>query len=86
MKKIKIFICTYKRTDVLNELLENIYSSDFKDIKNTEVNIINNQSIIVQYHGKAWRNLVESFSELLAGTDDMVQHNSITDDSNIHIR
>ena len=33
MKKIKIFICTYKRTDVLNELLENIYSSDFKDIK-----------------------------------------------------
>ena len=44
MKKIKIFIVTYKRSDVLNELLENIYSSDFKDIKNTEVNIINNHT------------------------------------------
>ena len=31
MKKIKIFICTYKRSDVLNELLENIFTSDFKE-------------------------------------------------------
>ena len=44
MKKIKIFIVTYKRSDVLNELLENIFTSDFKDIPNTEVNIINNHS------------------------------------------
>lgn len=44
MKNIKIFIITYKRSDVLNELLENIFTSDFKDILNTEVNIINNHS------------------------------------------
>ena len=40
MKNIKIFIITYKREDVLNELLENIFNSDFKHVKNTEVNII----------------------------------------------
>ena len=44
MKKIKIFIVTYKRSDVLNELLENIFTSDFKDVSNTEVNIINNHT------------------------------------------
>ena len=44
MKKIKIFISTYKRSDVLNELLENIFTSDFKNYENTEVNIINNHS------------------------------------------
>ena len=44
MKNIKIYIVTYKRADVLNELLENIFTSDFKNISNTEVNIINNHS------------------------------------------
>ncbi len=55
MKKIKIFICTYKRSDVLNELLENIFTSDFKDYENTEVNIINNHSSFhmdEKYEGK----------------------------------
>jgi len=47
MKKIKIFILTYKRNDVLNRLLKNLFEeSDFKDIENSEVNIINNHSEI----------------------------------------
>ncbi|MDC0039280.1 glycosyltransferase family 2 protein [Gammaproteobacteria bacterium] len=44
MKKLKVYIVTYKRSDVLNELIDNIFESDFKDIPNTEVNIINNHS------------------------------------------
>jgi hypothetical protein len=44
MKNIKIFIITYKREDVLNQLLDNIFNSDFKHVPNTEVNIINNHS------------------------------------------
>lgn len=44
MKKIKIFIVTYKRKEVLNELIDNIFESDFSKIENTEVNIINNHS------------------------------------------
>ena len=44
MKKIKIYIVTYKRTDVLNEALETLFDSDFSEIENTEVNIINNHT------------------------------------------
>jgi hypothetical protein len=44
MKKLKVYIVTYKRSDVLNELIDNIFESDFKDVPNTEVNIINNHS------------------------------------------
>lgn len=44
MAKIKIYIVTYKRHDVLNELLENLYNSDFADLANTEINIINNHT------------------------------------------
>ncbi len=44
MKRLKVYIVTYKRSDVLNELIDNIFESDFKDIPNTEVNIINNHS------------------------------------------
>ena len=44
MKKIKIYIITYKRNDVLNELIDNLKSSDFKDVENTEINIINNHT------------------------------------------
>ena len=44
MKKMKLFILTYKREDVLNELIDNIFTSDFKDLENTEVNIINNHT------------------------------------------
>ena len=44
MKTIKIFIITYKRADVLNQLLDNIFTSDFKDVPDTEVNIINNHT------------------------------------------
>jgi len=44
MKKIKIYIVTYKRNDVLNQLIDNLKESDFNDIKNTEINIINNHT------------------------------------------
>lgn len=44
MKRMKIYVVTYKRSDVLNDTLEKLFSSDFKDIPNTEVNIINNHS------------------------------------------
>lgn len=44
MKHIKIYIVTYKRSDVLNDTLDKLFKSDFADIKNTEVNIINNHT------------------------------------------
>ena len=43
MKKIKVYIVTYKRNDVLNELLENIFTSNTVNY-NLEINIINNHS------------------------------------------
>jgi len=43
MKKIKAYIVTYKRNDVLNELLESIFNSNLENC-NLEVNIINNHS------------------------------------------
>jgi len=44
MKKLKIYIVTYKRSDVLNDTLEKLFKSDFSQILNTEVNIINNHT------------------------------------------
>lgn len=44
MKHLKIYIVTYKRSDVLNDTLDKLYKSDFVNVKNTEVNIINNHS------------------------------------------
>jgi hypothetical protein len=44
MKKIKVYIITYKRSDVLNELIDNLKSSDFKDVANTQINVINNHT------------------------------------------
>jgi len=44
MKKLKIYIVTYKRTEILNDTLRNLFESDFSAIENTEVNIINNHS------------------------------------------
>ncbi len=44
MKKVKIYLVTYKRSSVLNETLETLFSSDFSELNNTEVNIINNHS------------------------------------------
>jgi hypothetical protein len=44
MKKIKIYIVTYKRSDILNDTLTKLFQSDFTEIENTEVNIINNHS------------------------------------------
>ena len=44
MKKIKIYIVTYKRSDILNDTLTKLFQSDFAEIENTEVNIINNHS------------------------------------------
>tara|TARA_B100001250_G_C19816232_1_gene798575 strand:- start:5855 stop:6763 length:909 start_codon:yes stop_codon:yes gene_type:complete len=45
MKKIKVYIVTWQRNDVLEQLLNNLFNeSDFKDYENTEVNIINNHS------------------------------------------
>lgn len=44
MKKLKIYIVTYKRTKILNETLEHLFKSDFSKLDNTEVNIINNHT------------------------------------------
>jgi len=45
MKNIKVFIVTYRRTDVLNKTLDILFNqTDFKSIPNTEINIINNHS------------------------------------------
>tara|TARA_B100000674_G_C37979636_1_gene981313 strand:+ start:9521 stop:10450 length:930 start_codon:yes stop_codon:yes gene_type:complete len=44
MKKMKIYIMTYKRCDVLNDTLEKLFKSDFSKIDNTEVNIVNNHT------------------------------------------
>ena len=44
MKKMKIYIITYKRCDVLNDTLQKLFESDFSNISNTEVNVINNHS------------------------------------------
>jgi len=44
MKKMKIYIVTYKRSDILNDTLKKLFESDFSTAPNTEVNIINNHS------------------------------------------
>lgn len=44
MKHLKIYIVTYRRSDILNDTLDKLFKSDFASIKNTEVNIINNHS------------------------------------------
>ena len=45
MKNMKVFIVTYKRSDVLNETLDTLFNkTDFSLIKETEVYIINNHS------------------------------------------
>lgn len=44
MKKMKVFIVTYKRSEVLNDTLRKLFQSDFSKLDNTEVNVINNHS------------------------------------------
>jgi len=44
MKKLKIYIVTYQRSDILNDTLAKLFNSDFSKVDNTEVNIINNHS------------------------------------------
>jgi len=45
MKNIKVYIVTYRRTEVLNETLDRLFNhTDFPSIPNTEVNIINNHT------------------------------------------
>ena len=45
MKKIKVYIVTYKRQETLNCSLDILFNkTDFKNYENTEVNIINNHS------------------------------------------
>ena len=44
MKHMKIYIVTYRRSDILNDTLEKLFSSDFSEALNTEVNIINNHT------------------------------------------
>lgn len=44
MKKIKIYLVTYQRENILNDSLDKLFSSDFKNYDNTEVNIINNHT------------------------------------------
>ena len=42
---IKIYIVTYRRTEILNKTLDTLFNkTDFPSIQNTEVNIINNHS------------------------------------------
>ena len=41
---MKIYIVTYNRNDCLNKTLDNLFSTDFSNFENTEVNIINNHS------------------------------------------
>ena len=44
MRKMKVYIVTYKRCDILNDTLEKLFKSDFSSLDNTEVNIINNHT------------------------------------------
>lgn len=44
MKNMKIYIVTYNRNDCLNKTLDNLFSTDFSNFENTEVNVINNHS------------------------------------------
>lgn len=44
MKFIKVYIVTYKRSDILNDTLDKLFKSDFINYENTEVNIINNHT------------------------------------------
>ena len=45
MKHIKVYIVTWKRNDVLDDLLHDLFErTTFKDYDNCEVNIINNHS------------------------------------------
>ena len=44
MKTVKIYIVTYKRSDTLNDTLKKLFDSDFAQVQNTEVNIINNHT------------------------------------------
>jgi len=44
VKHLKIYIVTYKRSDILNDTLDKLFKSDFAEVRDTEVNIINNHS------------------------------------------
>jgi len=44
MKFMKIYIVTYKRSDILNDTLSKLFSSDFVELENTQVTIINNHT------------------------------------------
>lgn len=41
---MKIYVVTYKRSEMLNDSLDKLFSSDFSELSNTEVNIINNHT------------------------------------------
>ena len=41
---MKIYIVTYKRSDILNDTLKKLFESDFSQALNTEVNVINNHT------------------------------------------
>ena len=44
MKKIKVFIATYKRNDILAETLDWLFKSDFNDVCNGEVFVLSNHT------------------------------------------
>lgn len=44
MKLAKVYIVTYKRTDILNDTLDRLFASDFPVDESTEVNVINNHT------------------------------------------
>ena len=41
---MKIYVVTYKRSDILNDTLKKLFDSDFSKLENTEVTIINNHT------------------------------------------
>lgn len=44
MKKIKVFIATYKRNDILAETLDWLFKSDFNDVCNGEIFVLSNHT------------------------------------------
>ena len=44
MRHLKVYIVTYKRSDILNDTLDKLFKSDFSEVENTEVTVINNHT------------------------------------------
>ena len=44
MKKVRVFIVTYKRSSILNDSLDKLFASDLEKECNSEVYVINNHT------------------------------------------